>query len=646
MKLNIRLKISLYTVFITILAMACVIYLSVNMTQKLLINNTFETELPKTLIDIGEKIDKELSTPITIAKTMTETKYLIDYIQNGEPEDESQNITNYLQHLYKSFGASVTFLVVNQTKNFYTNSGWLKTMSSNDSQDKWFYNFLKYPKDYELNLDSDNLNPGVLRIFINYKIKDKNNQTIGVTGLGLSMDKMISVIKKVSIGQSGKIYLINKRNEIAVASEASLIGKNVNEVFPQAKTLLNKSSFARSELNDESENLLATHYLKDLNWYVLVTVPKTEMMAGLGSMSGLGEISQTMMLVGVGLAFMFLFISLFVIARLIKPFGVLASRLKKIGQGHGDLTKRLDESRQDEAGLAAQGYNQFVSQLQEQIKENIAISSSIRGSAQTNVKDAQQAQAAANKQNQELDMLISSMQQMAESSLEVLENAKQTTQATQQAQSAVKTGRTQISSTKEEINQLSDKVTQAVGDVNDLVQSIDEIEKVLDVIGTISEKTNLLALNAAIEAARAGESGRGFAVVADEVRGLAQSTQESTEEIRNTIERLQANAEEVTSIMTESQTNVSQSVQMASDADAALDAIASAVNQASEQMQQITSAADKQNDTSSEMEKNIQTMNNISSKLTELMDSANNQALYQLEQLEQQEALLTRFKIQ
>lgn len=644
MRLNIRTKISLYTVFITILAMACVIFLSIYMIKNLVVENTFKTELPNTLFEIGDKINKELSVPITISKVMSKNQYIYNFINDDEPAAFSQSMIDYLSQLTSAFSASTSFLAVDHSKHFYTNSGLLKTMAKSDANDQWFFNFLKSSKEYELNLDYDE-ETNKLTVFINYKIKDQENKVTGVTGIGLSMDTLISIIQNVSIGKSGRVYLVNERNQIVVAKEKELVEKSITDIFPQALSLLKQEKFARSQLKTEDGNIFATHYLPELNWHLAVLVPKSEMMAGLGSMEGLGDISKVLIMFGVGLAIVFLFSSMFIIAKFIKPFGRFAHMLKRIGRGNADLTQRLPENRRDEAGLAAQGYNQFVGQLQNQIRENIAISSEIQQSAKTNVEDAQQAQQAAQKQHQELDMLIESMQHMSDASFEVLDNAKQTEKATKLVQSAVEKGRAQIGSTKSEIGQLSDKITEAVNDVNKLVESIDDIEKVLDVIGTISEKTNLLALNAAIEAARAGESGRGFAVVADEVRGLAQSTQESTLEIRNTIERLQANAKDVTHVMTESQNNVSESVKMATDADTALDAIATTVNQTSQQMNQITDAADRQSQTSEKINKNVKNMDEMSSELTKLMDEANKQALYQLDKLEQQQALLNRFKI-
>lgn len=105
----------------------------------------------------------------------------------------------------------------------------------------------------------------------------------------------------------------------------------------------------------------------------------------------------------------------------------------------------------------------------------------------------------------------------------------QTTQNTKEADNLAK-------QTKDFANKGNEEMQVMLTSMEELKRSSDEISKIIRVIDEIAFQTNILSLNAAVEAARAGDAGKGFAVVAEEVRNLAQRSAEAAKDTAIIIE--------------------------------------------------------------------------------------------------------------
>lgn len=210
----------------------------------------------------------------------------------------------------------------------------------------------------------------------------------------------------------------------------------------------------------------------------------------------------------------------FAARRALQRLVVLQSALENIASGEGDLTRRLDETGNDELSKVSRSFNIFVSKISDTI-------SSIRTTAESvNVASGEIAAgntdlAARTEQAAAIQQTASSMEELASTVRQTAESGNVADQIANNSRAAAIEG-----------GQLMVDVVDTMQDINSSSQRMSDIVGVID---SIAFQTNILALNAAVEAARANEHGHGFAVVAGEVRSLAQRSAQSAREIRELI---------------------------------------------------------------------------------------------------------------
>ncbi|MCH8498656.1 MAG: methyl-accepting chemotaxis protein [Marinobacter sp.] len=421
----------------------------------------------------------------------------------------------------------------------------------------------------------------------------------GVVGGDITLGAIERLLANVNLAETGYAILISSEGTVLFHPEQERVGEHVRRLIGGDPRLDGQNRLININGTDWRVGFHRIGDARGVNWYLGLFANDDLIMGPVVSARTTGTLVAV---IALAIALVVLNIGVKV---LLAPVRSLNSALADIASGDADLTRRLRVDSNDELGQLAGSFNQFVENLQNVVGDVKEGAGELTGYVSSLKQTSSVSRTSVEKQQSEIDMIATAINEMSAAANEIAGNAQQTADAATAADESARESLQTVEASSNAVERLSTEVSAAAEVIDKLGKDVTDISSVLEVIQSIAEQTNLLALNAAIEAARAGDAGRGFAVVADEVRNLAKRTHDSTEEINEMINRLQKGAHDAVQVMQESRAVSNVSLEKAHDAMDALNRVAKAIGAISDMTSQIATASEEQTSVTEELNASI-----------------------------------------
>ena len=463
----------------------------------------------------------------------------------------------------------------------------------------------------------------------------KSGRFIGLAGVDLTLPTFQGLTEQLSselYNGKAKVTLLSDMGLIVGSSHyKSKLGRPFKEAV---------SSNTYSELaNTKGQNKLiktADEYLvnypiniklANTHWSLLIEVPSNLALEGPNALAknmsdSANQLGLVILITGGVIAVIAFIIMKIVVGSVVAPLEQIQQRVDNLASSEGDLTHTLHVDTHAELIALAGGFNAFLAKLRGLIAELKDVSSQTKQQGEIAQHIAIDTKHNVQSQFQEIESVVTAMNEMSATALEVARASEQSAQQADEINGLVVSSESSLSSAMSQVKTMSEEIKEANQAVEKVASRSKDITQILDVIRTISEQTNLLALNAAIEAARAGEHGRGFAVVADEVRALASKTRSSTDDISQLIDSLLSEVGNASTVIENGVIRAESAVNETSVAFDALHSVVVKVDEITNQITHIATAAEEQSLVTEEINRNLTLISDAASQLADLSTQA------------------------
>lgn len=230
-----------------------------------------ERSLPLVTDKIHSELTRDLLVHIVIASQMAENSFVLDWLKNGEKKLE--NIEEYLRLIKEKNRTFTAFLISEKSRRYYHPNGELRYVKESNLDDDWYFKTKKLNKKYDVIISEDEMNQKSLSIFINHLMFDRNDSFIGITGVGLNLNTVQSLINKYHKQNNITIYISDLQgnvifNDITYSGNSSIHTNENLSIY--ANQILDSKRNAITYKRDGKTVFLNSRLIEEYGWLLIV----------------------------------------------------------------------------------------------------------------------------------------------------------------------------------------------------------------------------------------------------------------------------------------------------------------------------------------------------------------------------------------
>lgn len=282
MKKDVLLRTNIFICMIIILGFLLTSFISYHSNNGIFMR---DIEHISTLTSEGiyHKIDSIFTKPINISLTMANDSLLKTFLAEeevkGDDEEFIQTMRDYLKAYNKKYGYDSVFLVSAHTNRYYHfDSGVDRLLERDDPENEWYYSFLLDTKEYNLNIDNDQVQSAnnEINIFINCKIYSPDGEIMGIVGVGFGVDSMQEILLDYEKTFQLRTYLVDQDGFIEISTDNT--GYVKTDLFEECSFRQHKDTILANRKGTQSfwyssgdeKGYLAASYVENLGWHLII----------------------------------------------------------------------------------------------------------------------------------------------------------------------------------------------------------------------------------------------------------------------------------------------------------------------------------------------------------------------------------------